>query len=67
MRTKPESDVASTILVAIIYFFIASLLVMLLWNYLMPVLFIDAAIGQISYWQAAGLFMLCNTLFKSHK
>lgn len=35
-------------------------LVMLLWNWLMPDLF---GLGEISFWQAAGLLVLCKILF----
>ncbi len=35
-------------------------LIMTLWNHLMPVLF---SLITITYWQAAGLFILCRLLF----
>ena len=35
--------------------------VMLLWNWLMPALFTGA--GQIDYWRALGLLLLCKLLF----
>ena len=35
--------------------------VMLLWNWLMPELFVSAR--TIDYWQAAGLILLCKILF----
>jgi hypothetical protein len=40
------------------------LVVMWLWNWLMPVLF---GLPEIGYWQAVGIFILCHLLFKSHK
>lgn len=39
---------------------LASFVVMLLWNALMPVIF---HLGIITYWQALGLFILCKVLF----
>lgn len=36
-------------------------IVMLLWNWLMPELFVSAR--RIDYWQAAGLILLCKILF----
>jgi len=39
------------------------LVVMLLWNWLMPALF---GLPEVSYWQAVGLFVLCHLLFKGH-
>ncbi len=38
------------------------LLVMALWNWLMPDLF---GLETIGYWQAVGLFVLCHLLFKT--
>lgn len=35
--------------------------VMLLWNWLLPVIF---GVTTITYWQAFGLFFLCGLLFK---
>lgn len=40
------------------------LLVMLLWNALIPALFAGAPV--LSFWQSVGLFILCSILFKSH-
>lgn len=39
---------------------VVSFVVMGLWNYLMPVIF---HLGTITFWQAAGLFILCKILF----
>lgn len=36
-------------------------IVMLLWNWLMPALFVGAR--SMDYWQAAGLLLLCKILF----
>lgn len=41
--------------------FLTALIVMLLWNWLMPELF---KLTRITYWQALGLEMLCSYLFK---
>lgn len=43
-------------------FLLSVLFVMLLWNWLMPILF---KLPEITYWQAIGLNMLANVLFKS--
>lgn len=37
--------------------------VMLLWNWLMPLLF---GLPKLTFWQAFGLTWLCSLLFKSH-
>jgi hypothetical protein len=37
--------------------------VMLLWNWVVPALF---GLPRISFWQAVGLFVLCHLLFKAH-
>jgi len=42
--------------------FLFGLFVMLLWNWLMPVIF---GLGTITYWQAWGLVVLAHILFKS--
>jgi hypothetical protein len=39
------------------------LIVMLLWNWLMPTIF---GLPELSYWQAVGLTVLSHLLFKSH-
>ena len=41
--------------------FLFGLIVMALWNWLMPEIF---GLGRITYWQAWGLFLLCTILFK---
>ncbi len=45
----------------VIYIGVVSLLVMLLWNALIPSLI---GWGAVSYWQAAGLLILCRLLFR---
>ncbi len=47
-------------LIVIIYYFIAGLIVMLLWNWLLPSIF---GLKVISYWEACGLILLINFLF----
>lgn len=42
-------------------FFFFSLILMLLWNWLMPLLF---GLIQITYWQAVGIKILSTILFK---
>lgn len=39
----------------------SALILMLLWNWLMPELF---KLPAITYWQSLGLHVLCNLLFK---
>jgi predicted ferric reductase len=48
------------ILLAIVVTFLLGLLVMLLWNALLPSLF---GLPRVSYFQAMGLFILCHLLF----
>ena len=40
-----------------------ALFVMLLWNAIIPVLFVG--VGNLWYWGAFGLVLLCNLLFKT--
>ena len=44
-----------------IQFFVLSLILMLLWNWLVPLLF---GLIQITYWQAVGIKMISAILFK---
>lgn len=46
--------------VAIGCLFLASLVIMLLWNNILPGLF---GFSMLTYWQAMGLFILCKLLF----
>lgn len=43
--------------------FLFGLFIMLLWNWLMPEIF---GLGEITYWQGFGLFILGRLLFGSH-
>lgn len=52
------------IIIAIILSFLFAYPVMLLWNWLMPV--IIPGIVKLGFWQSWGLMILCNFLFKSH-
>jgi hypothetical protein len=45
--------------------FVLGVAVMALWNWLLPAV-TRGAVGEITYWQAVGLFVLCHLLFKSH-
>lgn len=45
--------------------FVLGIVVMALWNWLVPAI-TKGAVGEITYWQAVGLFILCHLLFKSH-
>lgn len=49
------------ILLAVLLSFIIAVPVMLLWNWLMPVIF---GLVKITFWQAWGLTILCNLFFK---
>ena len=54
-----DSCIAS--LSSIITLFLKAWIVMLLWNWLMPDIFI--VLPKVSYWQAFGIYMLFNILF----
>jgi len=47
---------------AVLVAFLLGLIVMLLWNWLMPVIF---GLPEISYWQGWGLVLLAHILFKA--
>lgn len=49
------------IIIAIILAFIFGYFVMILWNWLMPVIF---GLAKITFWQAWGLILLAHILFK---
>lgn len=49
------------IIIAFLMAFLFGYFVMLLWNWLMPVIF---GLVKITYWQAWGLVLLCHILFK---
>jgi len=42
---------------------VLGLVIMWLWNWLMPGIF---GLPAITYWQAVGIFILCHLLFKNH-
>ncbi len=48
-------------IVGIGFVFLCGLVVMLLWNWLMPDIF---GLKRLNYWQAWGLLILCTILFK---
>lgn len=45
--------------------FVVAVPVMALWNWVMPVVS-RGAVGELTYLQTVGLYMLCHILFKSH-
>ena len=49
------------IILAVVMAFLFGYFVMLLWNWLMPVIF---GLTKITYWQAWGLLLLTHLLFK---
>jgi hypothetical protein len=48
------------VLAAVLFAFLFGYFVMLLWNWLMPVLF---GLGVINYWQAIGIILLARLIF----
>jgi len=48
------------LLLAVLFAFLFGLIVQLLWNWLMPAIFV---LGKISYWQAFGIVILAKILF----
>ena len=50
------------IVIALVMAFLLGLVVMLLWNWLMPVIF---GLPEITYWQGWGLVLLAHILFKT--
>jgi len=54
--------VISVIMITIFFNFVFALPVMWLWNWLMPVIF---GLGEITFFQALGLMILCSLLFKT--
>lgn len=57
---KPKCKRLFFIPIAIACLFLAGLLVMLLWNSILPAVF---GLPILTYWQALGLFILCKLLF----
>ena len=46
--------------------FLTGIFVMLLWNWLIPIIFPgEAIVHHITFWQAFGVALLCSFLFKS--
>ena len=45
---------------AVVFALVFGIVVKLLWNWLMPAIF---GLGEISYWQAFGIVVLCKLLF----
>jgi hypothetical protein len=61
--------IGAVILAALLFVIIAVLIalpVMLLWNWLIPIVFPGEFIAHsITFWQALGIALLCSCLFKS--
>jgi asparagine N-glycosylation enzyme membrane subunit Stt3 len=61
--------IGAVVLVILFFCVVAVLLalpIMLLWNWLIPVLFPGEGIAHvITFWQALGIALLCSCLFKS--
>ena len=55
---------SGTVALVILFSFLLSLPVMLLWDAVMPQIF--TGLHEISWMQAWGLSLLCGLLFKSH-
>ncbi len=65
--TKTElSEAVYALIGAIIVTFIVAWGVMVLWNALIPVIFVSAGIGSITYWQALGTCFLVRLLIGSN-
>jgi hypothetical protein len=56
----PRNKALKVVLFAVVAIALAGLVVMALWNWLMPTLF---AWPRITFWQATGLFLLSRILF----
>ena len=69
MRISTVFKIAGWVLVGLVVAaalaFLLGVCVMALWNWLVPAIS-NGAVGEITYWQAVGLFILCHLLFKSH-
>lgn len=65
--TKDElTEAVYALIGAIIVTFIVAWGVMVLWNALIPVIFVSASIGSITYWQSLGLCFLVRLLVGSN-
>lgn len=66
MLSKIVTGALIAFIAGIIVFVIVSILgalpLMLLWNWLMPVIF---GLTKITFWQSFGLLFLCSILFKN--
>jgi hypothetical protein len=62
-RSLPQKILMGIVfgVVGIGFLFLCGLIVMLLWNWLMPDIF---GLKRLTYWQAWGLLILCHILFK---
>jgi hypothetical protein len=56
------SAIGAAIIILLFFYIIFAFPVMLLWNWLMPVIF---GLTEITFFQALGLMLLCGLLFKS--
>lgn len=61
MEDKTTAEIVGAIIGSIVGWFLAVLIVMLLWNYVAVALF---ALPRIGYWMAFCLYWLCRLLFK---
>ena len=63
--------VGAVVLVFLLFCLVAVLIsipLMLLWNWLIPVIFVSdpsPIVQHITFWQALGIALLCSCLFKS--
>lgn len=65
--TKDElTEAVYALIGAIIVTFIVAWGVMVLWNALIPVIFVSVGIGSITYWQALGTCFLVRLLIGSN-
>jgi hypothetical protein len=62
-RSRPQKILSGIVfgIVGIGVVFLCGLVVMLLWNWLMPDIF---GLKRLTYWQAWGMLILCTILFK---
>jgi len=60
MKNRFKGKIALFVLFAIAMFFLVSAIVMILWNWLLPDILGAKA---ITFWQAAGIFVLSKILF----
>lgn len=69
MRAKTVFKIAGWVLlgvcVATALAFVMGIPLMALWNWLVPVIS-KGAVGEMTYLQAVGFYVMCHMLFKSH-